>query len=178
MIIPILFAALLSICEADLDLFEIEEDLNSCDNSTFGCCANSSLPAHGPRQEGCCLQDPSGCCPDHVRVHDGFCSCHDAPLGCCPDGVTSRWSEEEDGCGCQSSRFGCCQDQYTAAEGTGISNHDDDVNDDIQDLDMRDAPAGPRPMAAAQTASPRPEVTGERDVRDARSWRLDAVLTS
>ena len=60
-----------------------------------------------------------------------------------------------------------------------FSDHDDhDHDDDIQDLDMRAAPAGPHPMAAAQTASPRPEVTGEKDVRDARSRRPDAVLTS
>ena len=61
----------------------------------------------------------------------------------------------------------------------GIPNQDDnDDQDDIQDQVTRVAPAGPRPMAAARMASPRPEVTGERVVRDARSPRLAAVLTS
>ena len=115
-ILKILFVTLVVSAE-EQDREDLDSGVTGCEVSTFGCCTNSSLPAHGPQEEGCCLQDAAGCCPDHVQVQDGLCDCLNSPLGCCPDGVTSRWSQEEDGCGCQHTSFGCCQDQYTAAKG-------------------------------------------------------------
>ena len=101
---------------------EVEGSGSSCEESLFGCCADSSLPAHGPHQAGCCLQEGGeggGCCPDFQRVRSPGeeCGCEGSMFGCCPDGVTARWDEEDGGCGCKHTTFGCCEDQFTTASG-------------------------------------------------------------
>ena len=96
------------------------EEMTDCSDWMFGCCPNSSLPAHGPHQTGCCLEGAEAeCCPDFQRSRGPGqdCACQDSIFGCCPDGVTAKWSEDDGGCGCRHTTFGCCQDQVTTAQG-------------------------------------------------------------
>ena len=128
---------------------EVEEDgsgggsggsgeMTTCEDSLFGCCPDSSLPAHGPDHVGCCLEGEGGCCPDYQRSPGSGedCGCESSRFGCCPDEVTARWTEDDGGkysvttavgssdsvrnvagCGCKHTTFGCCQDQFTTAAG-------------------------------------------------------------
>jgi len=96
------------------------EETPLCQGTDFGCCPDSSLPAHGPLGEGCCLGSLEGCCPDFIRLKEDGCSCEESLHGCCSDGVTARLGEGVGGCGCKESEHGCCQDQYTAALGPAL----------------------------------------------------------
>ena len=68
----------------------VEEEFLPCQSSTFGCCLDSQVPAHGPFQDGCCIESEFGCCPDNIRFSRGTngegCDCESAAHGCCPDG--------------------------------------------------------------------------------------------
>ena len=92
---------------------ELETNVEDCESSSFGCCSDSHLPAHGPNQEGCCLQSEFGCCPDNIRPANGpnveGCGCETSEHGCCPDGKTVQRGGNLEGCGCAVSEFGCCQ---------------------------------------------------------------------
>ena len=75
-------------------------ELNTCEDSLFGCCPDSWLPAHGPDHVGCCLEAGAGeCCPDYQRSQNAGedCGCESSRFGCCPDGLTARWTEEDGG---------------------------------------------------------------------------------
>ena len=79
-------------------------EMTTCEDSLFGCCPSSSLPAHGPDHVGCCLEGGDGaCCPDYQRSQgpgeDGEedCHCETSRFGCCPDGLTARWTEDDGG---------------------------------------------------------------------------------
>ena len=102
-----------------------------CEDSMFGCCLNSPLPAHGPQQVGCCLQGGGGCCPDFQRSQSSGqdCGCDSSVFGCCPDGVTAKWNEDDGGCGCKHTTFGCCQDQFTTATGEMTASDVDYMSD-------------------------------------------------
>ena len=84
---------------------EMEEEsgsgeMTSCEDSLFGCCPDSWLPAHGPDYVGCCLEaGDDECCPDFQRsLGSGEdCGCESSRFGCCPDGVTARWREDDEG---------------------------------------------------------------------------------
>ena len=85
---------------------EVEEEesgggeMTSCEDSLFGCCPSSLLPAHGPDNVGCCLEAGDGqCCPDFQRSQAAGedCHCETSRFGCCPDGVTARWTEDDGG---------------------------------------------------------------------------------
>ncbi len=61
-----------------INLDNFVQDNVECDiaagitNATYGCCAiNSSLPAHGPNQVGCCASTEFGCCPDNKSPANG-----------------------------------------------------------------------------------------------------------
>merc|ERR1719167_1681730 len=80
-----------------------------------------SWPAHGPSEEGCCLNTTEGCCPDFIRPREEGCDCSESAFGCCLDGITTKLGEGADsGCGCKESEHGCCQDQYTSALGPNL----------------------------------------------------------
>ena len=77
-------------------------EMTTCEDSQFGCCPSSLLPAHGPHNVGCCLEAGDGdCCPDFQRSQaageEEECHCETSRFGCCPDGVTARWTEEDGG---------------------------------------------------------------------------------
>ena len=75
-------------------------EMTSCEDSLFGCCPDSLLPAHGPDNVGCCLEAGDGeCCPDFQRSLGAGedCDCQSSRFGCCPDGVTARWTEDDGG---------------------------------------------------------------------------------
>ena len=75
-------------------------ELTTCEDSLFGCCPDSWLPAHGPHHVGCCLEaGDAQCCPDYQRSQTAGedCGCESSRFGCCPDGVTARWTEEDGG---------------------------------------------------------------------------------
>ena len=83
-------------------------------DSEFGCCQNSSWPAHGPSEEGCCLNSTEGCCPDFIRPREGGCDCSESAFGCCLDGISTKLGEGADsGCGCKESEHGCCQVDFS-----------------------------------------------------------------
>ncbi|XP_037073511.1 papilin-like [Pollicipes pollicipes] len=93
----------------------------ACAAAEYGCCADSELPAHGPRQEGCCVSAEFGCCPDNVTPARGpdldGCGCEYSAFGCCPDNRTLARGEALEGCGCRYTEHGCCPDGYTPAAG-------------------------------------------------------------
>ena len=93
-----------------------------CASSPYGCCSlNNSIPAHGSREEGCCLTSEHGCCPDlithAVGAEEEGCFCSETDFGCCPDGLTAAQGPDNLGCGCVHSPFGCCPDQVTVSPG-------------------------------------------------------------
>jgi hypothetical protein len=93
-----------------------------CSITTFGCCPmNQTIPAHGEKEEGCCLSSEFGCCPDMITYAAGpdqsGCFCSDTDYVCCPDGITAARGPDNLGCGCNHSPFGCCPDQVTSASG-------------------------------------------------------------
>ena len=163
---------------------EVEGSGSSCEDSLFGCCVSSSLPAHGPHQTGCCLlegEEGGGCCPDFQRRQSPGqeCGCEGSKFGCCPDTVTARWDQDDGGCGCKHTTFGCCQDQFTTASGKDKSTGRDQVDSDcVQDPTMRAAPAGPRTTGAAQTERPGRRVLMERTAGCARTQSSAAVRTT
>lgn len=96
--------------------------LPPCAATEYGCCSfNSTVPAHGQREEGCCLLADNGCCPDLITHAAGKdqsgCFCSETDYGCCPDGVTAARGPENLGCGCTYSTYGCCPDQVTVSPG-------------------------------------------------------------
>ena len=93
-----------------------------CSTTPHGCCTtNDTLPAHGEREEGCCLSSEFGCCPDQITFAAGpeqeGCSCEQTDYGCCPDQITAARGQDNLGCGCSHSPFGCCPDQVTISPG-------------------------------------------------------------
>ena len=97
------------------------EDVPECMNTTFQCCPDSEIAAHGPEGQGCCLSTEFGCCPDQLTAANDTelsnCGCETSAYGCCPDGVTSALDADGTSCGCQHTEHGCCPDQYNSATG-------------------------------------------------------------
>lgn len=102
-----------SICATD--------DCVPCADAEFGCCPDEITPAHGPNDEGCCLNSAHGCCPDNLNSATGpnfdGCHCQNSPFGCCPDNTTAASGYDNSGCGCQYGKYGCCLDKVTPATG-------------------------------------------------------------
>ena len=76
-----------------------EDEFPPCKNTSYGCCSDSNVPAHGSKEEGCCIDTEFGCCPDNTRAAQGRngegCDCQSSVHGCCPDGEVSAVTEHE-----------------------------------------------------------------------------------
>lgn len=110
--------------DCDGESCEITEETN--EEQPYGSCStNSSLPAHGPDDLGCCAASEFQCCADNVKAASGpygeGCSCEDSQFGCCPDDATPAKGPDLLGCGCQFSAFGCCPDSTSEAGGANFT---------------------------------------------------------